>query len=328
MQGHKKILMHLGTEKTGTTSIQQFLSDNIELLERNNVSYLKPFRKGISHNFLTKLLRTGEGDFVLRKTSLAIRKSEEETFLFSSETAYGYVGTRLLLDTFNAKAMGLKGLDAHCMFYFRRQDLFLEAIAKQRAKNTLPIADAKAYAVSMSRKARYHTFVKTFNRSHPDVTWSMRDFNPASFAENNVIHDFLTWLNINCDTEIKRSKRANPTPSMPLLTAIQSVGVDNRFIRLNLLRALNRRQEPFLFVSNDLFTPQERSDLMQDFYDENVKLSEMMGQDLMSRYYDLNWDDASSTITDPRQFDKIVADCRLIVEDELRGVEKLLTQKT
>lgn len=314
-----QLIIHLGTEKTGTTSIQQFLTENPDLLEGLGVSYLNAFRKGISHNFLTRLLRKGEIDFVRRKVALELEKSSQETFLISSETAYGDVATQQILSALTPDALKQPDLSVTCVLYVRRQDLYLEAISKQRAKNfSVAYADAAAFARAKRPKALYHGMISRMRRLYPHVSWQVRVFDPRSFANGDVTADILSWLFLyDGPLPSKHEKRANPTPSMALIQAMQEVGVRDRFIRLNLLRALSQRPERFLFVSNDLFSGDERLDLMTYYKADNARLADLVGDDLVAKFHECDWKRESRKVMDPAKLQHSVEMCKALVLDQL-----------
>ncbi len=67
------IYFHIGTHKTATSSIQRFLLESSDLLEKNGFQYLKPpvqlqakkYFNTTNHNFLVELIKQGNG--IVRK---------------------------------------------------------------------------------------------------------------------------------------------------------------------------------------------------------------------------------------------------------------------
>lgn len=60
--GRKRVFIHIGLHKTGTSSIQQFLTANRDVLERNRVLYPAGISGGqahhSSHRFFSDLIQT------------------------------------------------------------------------------------------------------------------------------------------------------------------------------------------------------------------------------------------------------------------------------
>ena len=139
---YDRIILHLGTPKTGTTGLQQYLSQNSEDLASKGAHYLKSFRRGPSHNYLMRLLRKGGKKlFIRNKLNAEIMSGEGGAAILSTETAYGVFGTTHVLKSLEPEVR--KRVEILC--YARRQDLFLEAMAKQKAKNALFRGELSSY---------------------------------------------------------------------------------------------------------------------------------------------------------------------------------------
>ncbi|MBT0605795.1 hypothetical protein FQZ14_04785, partial [Campylobacter lari] len=88
--------VHIGTEKTGTTTIQQFLLENYNLLLKQNMVYPKSFLKGNQHWWIAdlacdvtlnkvddfrKIILNGDYLSVINE----INQHRDKRFIFSSE---------------------------------------------------------------------------------------------------------------------------------------------------------------------------------------------------------------------------------------------------
>ena len=86
-----KIYLHIGTHKTGTTSIQHFAEDNIELLSKHGIYWprTRELRNtSRQHSLLWRMLQAGEDVRVAEFVTRSLKRAEEEgahSVLFSGE---------------------------------------------------------------------------------------------------------------------------------------------------------------------------------------------------------------------------------------------------
>lgn len=77
-----RVILHIGTEKTGTTSIQRFLVQNSDRLKNSGILYpisLRPYPEHINHLSLTAAARReGVEDDIVREAGMSGRNRNEE----------------------------------------------------------------------------------------------------------------------------------------------------------------------------------------------------------------------------------------------------------
>jgi len=145
----KKLYLHVGPGKTGTTAIQKFLHDNRDTLKRTGVLYpdLKhPSFPGPKDSFkiASHLLAWKNGFGDLSNIEEA-QKIENEWFsrqinkkflkvVFSSEYFTGRVTCKKILDL-KEYIKQYEYDEVKIIYYFRRPDLYLESIYQQSVKN-------------------------------------------------------------------------------------------------------------------------------------------------------------------------------------------------
>ena len=135
MKRKRKLLLHVGTHKTGSTSLQHQLSAHREHLLSKGVCYpltnRPPLPNKRKHRNLHAALTNSPAAFAQEKAILLdeFAQSGAETLLLSGEGLW-----RL-----SAKAMGLlremtEDFDIAILCYLRRQDMFLESWWNQQCK--------------------------------------------------------------------------------------------------------------------------------------------------------------------------------------------------
>lgn len=134
----KKLYLHIGNPKTGTTAIQRFCFDNHALLKDQDIFYpVKYCHESGPHyevtwavdennkSFFDSLL----SDFESSRCSTLLISSE----MFSTPRYQSSYSVSKILNMF--KYIGFRLPDIHCILYMRRQDEYYESIYNERVKN-------------------------------------------------------------------------------------------------------------------------------------------------------------------------------------------------
>jgi len=81
----KRVVLHLGMPKTGSSSIQHTLFSNFSVLEKNGFRYLTEWDKNHLNKFGAIFTGKKESKNLLKKLSMTIETSESETLILSGE---------------------------------------------------------------------------------------------------------------------------------------------------------------------------------------------------------------------------------------------------
>lgn len=228
---YKKLILHIGTEKTGTTSIQKFLEMNRSALMKKGVYFPKTpsqdtapnHRKLVSYcmnpwkqdDYHIELGLTTEVklDVWKEKTGLEISKElksiEQPLTVLSSE----HFSSRLT-DMEEIKRLG-SFLAPHfneikILIYLRRQDKYAVSLYSTNLKSG---GTSKTILSNPADKSRYNyeelctNWMKAFGKKNIIV----KVFEKKEFKNSNLIDDFLNELNIKDIEKWKRIKDSNPS---------------------------------------------------------------------------------------------------------------------
>ncbi|MEQ8897680.1 MAG: hypothetical protein RID23_11345 [Roseovarius sp.] len=228
----RKLWLHIGTPKTGSTAIQRYARSRQPYLASKSVDFLIRGRRG-SYNDLGVQLRGGQRTEA-QKTGTEIRRkiaeSPAETLVLTSEMFTGSDPAMLrevlaLEEPFETRILG----------YFRRQDRYLESSYKQKMKTGKVKPGFQNYVDKFGTKGgEYRRIIAGWDDAWPDAEFIFRRFDPAAFPKGDVVHDFmgLLGLDIEADGKPPSDEAANPTPSIDLLDLMQLVadmpGLDAR----------------------------------------------------------------------------------------------------
>lgn len=222
----KKLILHIGTEKTGTTSIQNFLYENRnELLEKNiyipkNLGY-KNHRKLATicmndghtddHHKSLNLQNSNEIKSWQKKTRFQIenelKEITQETTIITSE----HFSSRL---TNKYEVIRLKELlanffdDIKVVIYLRRQDEYAVSLYSTALKDGMT---HRQILPNKKLTERYDYFrictlwESVFNKI------DVRIFEKNRLINNDLISDFLTTNNIPTNKLKRSNKKDNPS---------------------------------------------------------------------------------------------------------------------
>lgn len=199
----KKLYIHIGTGKTGTTSIQSTLYNSREYLRACGVKYADSGRNGINHHalcFNSFAYRTGrlskehlKSNFDKLRQELKVTNCER--IVVSSEDYPGLDSAEVseLINYFSDLA------EVHVIVYLRRQDLFLESWYAQIIKAGEIQSEISVLQKELEREnfLDYYSLVerwsdKLSSKSHIHV----RPFERSSFYNQDIVLDFLNLMGV------------------------------------------------------------------------------------------------------------------------------------
>ena len=234
----RRLWIHIGTPKTGSTAIQRYARERRAYLTSKGVDFLIRGRRG-SYNDLAIHLRNGnqrEAAEIGADLHRRITDSPAQTLVLSSEMFTGADPALL------RAALALEEpLETRIIGYFRRQDRFLESAYKQKMKTGKVAPGFGNYLDKYGTGGGdYLRLVDAWQAAWPQAEFLFRRFDPAAFAGGDVVRDFtaLLGLDITADGKPPTGVVANPTPSIDLLDLMQIVAAIPGLDARKVLRAI------------------------------------------------------------------------------------------
>lgn len=203
----RKVVLHVGSEKTGSTSIQYCLSRSRDLLLRHGVLY-PPGDTGKDHQEVFGSCFAEESDLLsynhhrsefrallerdreyFRSLKTLLGKTDATTLVFSYE---GF--SHLTQNAFNEMKQFLEGYcdDIRVIFYVRPPLSYAASAMSQRVKMGLRACADGENIPSVKYQDILEKLCSTFEKSRVDV----RLFSSEAFPEGNVVRDFLSLLDL------------------------------------------------------------------------------------------------------------------------------------
>lgn len=285
----KKIYLHIGTGKTGTSTIQNALhAHRKELREKYSVDYadvsitsIEHFGETIvAHYPLVEVIKS-RNERALRKVLDYINKSNCRSIVFSCESLYHNLNRNDIewLDN------GLLGNEVFVICYVRRQDLYIESAYRQQVK-------VGEFKMRFEDFVKRHTQSRFLNEVHANYyrmigVWAsifgkknvtVRPFDKKIFRNGSLLDDFSHILGVD-DTFLSKNMKNETNQTLPseliniirLCNSYQVVPRDEQQGFVQFLRS------SFEFRDGVLLEQEERDHVLNNYLDCNNKLCDEYG---------------------------------------------------
>jgi len=221
----RKLFIHIGTEKTGTTTLQKFLLLNRELLKENNFYIPEVYYDGLNHRYITSFCQKKIDDFLLKLNIF----NEKQKKLFVEKTK------KLFYEEFSKLSNDVNVIISSEHFHSRYKtveeikciknlfkDLFDEINIVVYLRNQVDML--QSYYSTALKGGMYYKSIDDFinqelkgNRNYYDYNnllslWSVvfgeenlkvRIVDKKEFIDNNLINDFLYTISPTLYENIK-----------------------------------------------------------------------------------------------------------------------------
>lgn len=265
-----QIWLHIGSPKTGTTSLQGFLNDNqTHLRETGVVNFMQAGRSHIAHNQLASAARMGEAERLFDAFQREADTMPDAKHVVTSELLFNPHTTRKLTQVVPDSMKERTKV----ICYVRRQDSYLEALYKQFLKNSRIDPDRQAFLADAPRLVRYFDVINAYGRAFGSKNVIVRPFGPDTLTGGDVVLDFADQLGVEIVPGMTLQKDfANKTFSAEMSETLATMGEMTDFNVREVIRELIAIDHPGTIKSRDVFTTAERRALMESMAGDNRKL--------------------------------------------------------
>ena len=190
-----KAILHIGTMKTGTTSIQKALSSNTDVLSRHGYNYLGP---PMRHS-------------TILAPAIAALPHKDRDLIISDEGLWHFADSKRSDTAKLAKI--LEHYDVNVLIYLRRPDSFLNSWFQQGLKSgtgSLTMSQFLASAFVQSG-LRFQHLIAQFEAVFGKDSIILRPYEKSQLAQEDAVLDFLETLGLPVNEFILPS-RSNATP--------------------------------------------------------------------------------------------------------------------
>lgn len=270
-----EIVLHIGTPKTGTTAIQHALSENEDVLARENIQFLKAGRHRAAHNDLANAIsrhgtdhkfRDAFGDELVEFEQVG----GDRKALISSE-----IFSLIAPKKFRQSLPQLDRFPMTIVVYLRRQDQYVEAFYKQRLKNGRTVVPFGEFLESRvcRRITNYASLLDDWARAYPKAKLLPRIYDRANFVDGDIVADFASILGLGKEDLGGGKVEVNLSPSKEVIDILLALAPHFEGPELRtIFRAAKAQDLDGFSAKGDLFTPSERREYCAQFGQENETL--------------------------------------------------------
>jgi hypothetical protein len=283
-----KVILHIGTHKTGTTALQQFLYANRKSLAACGFHYATPPYGLHEANFIANALNVGNTHAVeafLTKHVNVARRSGSHTILVSAENFYAMS----VLSAVQRREVSVNAVDrdhdlimklqslmpedvttCQVVCYFRRPDRFAESLYSQHVKRDIIFDGKFEEFLPIIRPAMfYNKHMRAWSDAFEERNCIVRLYEPV---RADIVSDFVRdVISIEDMDQFSRiHKQANERVSRDVLEFKRlrnsAARANEKDIERTILRLVDeemelRRSEPRYY--QDFLSPERRAELLE-----------------------------------------------------------------
>jgi len=243
----KNLYIHIGVNKTGTTSIQNFLDSNKEFLEKNDILYPDFAKIWSAHFPLAWGLNAGKSpsnykniDRVWEKLKEYLDLRSEKNIIISSEN---FILLRDIKKIEYIKSV-FADYNIKVIMFVRSQDLWIESLYLQAIKMGVNVPTFEEYIKRPGQLLDFNEIILPWEKTFSKNNITIVDFDDKK-VKSNLIKNFLEIIDSNIDiSDIDLLKNEN--------------------------ESLTRELAEFLLKYNQYFETQKRLEIIS-FYNKNIR---------------------------------------------------------
>lgn len=225
------LILHIGTEKTGTTTIQEFLHLNRNLLANEGIYFPKSIGMRNHRPLASLCLSNEKDDAYLRMnnlTEMAQRKAWREDFLAKFEEEISglkpeikqvIISSEHLSSLLNhpSEIETLKNFlnkwftDIKVVIYLRRQDKLVVSKYSTACKAGIIVKSILPHPAKLRHFVNYQNLLGKWSSIFGKESITPRIFNPVEFINHDLLQDFIRVCKLpeNVDYQIPENKNVS-----------------------------------------------------------------------------------------------------------------------
>jgi hypothetical protein len=299
----KKLYIHIGTHKTGSSAIQASIQCNSTFLKRNDFSFLK---YSLTHHphILHSIDCENQTRLKEEKTNLEneISMISENNIILSCEEYFGDLSKSYS----DAHSMAYKlsfvtkSYQKKIIIYLRRQDEFIESSYAQYIKEGASFSfcdfikhDINNYQFNWFKLIGF--YIDIFGKENV----SIRPYEKKQLFEGDVVKDFYKIIGIDSLELLKKHKYSNygfTRSALEIARIYNKTYKTNNTKKMNLSNILQTRMHKNKFGEFNFFLYQERKKLLEYYKESNLKVAveylhqpqDMLYYEPINKYKDLH----------------------------------------
>lgn len=323
----KRLFIHIGIHKTGSTSLQFFLMNNRKVLLDNNFCYpevpiddVVPYQ----HRHIMSLIEKDKKDDFIQFFHDASKKADNvlissETFLCEKYFIKWFVGLKDIFDEINIIA------------YLRRQDDWVESLYKwyiqyHHSRSTIFFNEFVKKFIEGNIQDLWYYDLNWFNLiSHWEDAFSIdkliiRPYDKKVLKKNSIFYDFMSILGINDLSDFSINHKLRINAGVKNINLLELMRLSNKYLNLNDRKVIFSKIE-------DKINPYHESLLSLSIKKKIMRSVKKSNLNLVGRYLDESCIDYFTNIKDKRTFFNFKKRSNLNTDDVKTFLKELEDEK-
>ncbi|TRD22433.1 hypothetical protein [Palleronia caenipelagi] len=261
-----RLIIHIGSQKTGSTSIQTFLTQVEDKLAAKGINYVSAARGPAAHNKLAYKRDTDNFPRLMRRLVREVQGAPDQTHIISAEMLFSPRMASSLTEFLPADLRE----ETRIVGYIRRQDKFLEAMYKQVSKTGrfrgTPADYRRKRQNALNYSATFDAYANGFGRENVVVL----PYEPKSFPNKNVLFHVAPYLELGeIDPADLPEKFSNITLSREVSELLGVIANHTDIDIAELIRVIIRNESEGAFYSGDSYSPAEQREIVDHYVEDN-----------------------------------------------------------
>ncbi len=287
----RKIILHIGSPKTGTTSIQKFLHLNYETLaELDRTIYPMTGRKDsdniirYSHNLLLPSITAHKGNTQALLASINKEAIEQKQIIISAELFFSKLFRPAVQRSLKTIKNTFRSDEVKILIYLRRWDLYLESVYNQAVKQWLTNVSIDKYIEQREKAIGWHPadylrYIAVLENIFGKDAIEIRSFDKQAFIGGDLYKDFCHATDLQHIEHYKKPKKSNESlTTTQLLATILLAPLfnkkDNAFVVGKIKKHLKAQHKSYSEFC--LFSNESRQAIINRFENDEHKLRTYM----------------------------------------------------
>ncbi len=264
-----RLILHIGSQKTGSTAIQNALDSHPKSLAASGLRFARAGRKHISHHRLHQAILSGRPRPHFLDLRRELKAQPDQTLILSCEMflapGIAPVFARFLGPELCART--------RVIAYLRRQDLYLEALYKQHLKNGRVTGNIQSYLKGRIDRLLYSRSLLQYDAAFGTANLTVIPYERETFPKGNGVADFaarIGWQDV--PPEALGTGEVNASLSLPYCHALGARRDLPAPTRRALIRALIADPSGRTTASDDVLSDRPRADILRLLTRENARI--------------------------------------------------------